>query len=58
LSHDQGIGKTFHAVGSLLYLLAVALGLLTAMRGLTSQPRTDSARAHATDAPLPTRPGD
>ena len=58
LSHDQGIVKTFQAVGSLLYLLAIVLGLLTAMRGLTSQSGADSALTHATDPPLRTRPSD
>ena len=31
LAHDQGIGRTFHAVGTLLWLVAVAGGLLFAL---------------------------
>jgi hypothetical protein len=31
LAHDQGIGQTFHAIGTLLWLVAVAGGLLFAL---------------------------
>src|SRR5690348_17208855 len=31
LAHDQGIGRTFHAIGTLLWLVAVAGGLLFAL---------------------------
>ena len=38
LAHDQGIGRTFHAVGALLWLVAVAAGLLFAL----TVPATDA----------------
>src|SRR5438067_11590333 len=31
LAHDQGIGRTFHALGTLIALVAIASGLLFAM---------------------------
>jgi hypothetical protein len=35
LSHDRGIARAVHAVGTLVYFLATAAGLLTAMRAMS-----------------------
>jgi hypothetical protein len=50
LAHDQGIGKAIHAAGSLIYLLAIVLGLLAVMRGLALAEATDASRSGADDA--------
>lgn len=43
LAHDQGIGRTFHAIGTLLWLVAVAGGLLFAL----TAPAADAREAAA-----------
>lgn len=43
LAHDQGIGRTFHAIGTLLWLVAVAGGLLFAL----TAPAADAREAGA-----------
>ena len=37
LSHDQGIARGIHALGTLIFLLATAFGLLLAMRGTAAE---------------------
>ena len=55
LAHDQGIGKAVHAAGSLIYLLAIVLGLLAAMRGLTHVEQVDATQSNDDDPLLPRR---
>ena len=43
LAHDQGIGRTVHAIGSSLWLVAIAGGLLFAL----TTPATDAREAAA-----------
>jgi len=45
LEHDRGIARAVHALGMLTYLLAIAAGLLLAMRAET--PQMDSALEEA-----------
>jgi hypothetical protein len=42
LAHDQGIGRGFHALGTLVCLVAVTSGILFSMRSPTGQPRAAS----------------
>ena len=37
LAHDQGIGRTFHAVGTLLWLTSVAAGLLFSLTATVAE---------------------
>jgi hypothetical protein len=36
LAHDRGIAQSVHALGTLIYLFAIAFGLITAMRTATT----------------------
>ena len=51
LPHDQGIGKTVHAAGSFIYLMAIVLGLLAAMRRIALA-KTDAETLGTSDGTL------
>ena len=42
LAHDQGIGRTIQALGSLVWLVAVATGILFALSGRTESPAAEN----------------
>ena len=47
LAHDRGIAQSVHALGALVYLLAIAMGLLAAMRGASADDAEPAISAEA-----------
>ena len=47
LAHDRGISQAIHALGALTYLLAIATGLLAAMRAASPESADSAIEAEA-----------